>query len=154
MKKTILFIALAAALTGCFGKGGEIKPVEQKESEKVANAKWDYYVVGSWKYTQTTDEGATADKYVEGIETFMGNGDYVNHCMTADSSRVVLKGFWAVDSEKDYTIKVYLQTKSTDKGEGQIDHQIDYTLVSLEPGVEFNYTFNGNNRRGFYVADK
>ena len=111
MKKCILILAATTALTGCFGRG--VKPVEQKESEKVANATWDFYILGSWKYTQTTEEGKAADKYVEGVETFIGNGDYINHCMTADSGRVVLKGFWAVDTEKDYTINIYLQSKST-----------------------------------------
>lgn len=74
--------------------------------------------------------------------------------MTADSGRVVLKGFWAVDTEKDYTINIYLQSKSTKEGNAAIDHKLAYTLVSLEPGVEFNYTFDGNNRRGFYVESK
>lgn len=152
MKKYISILAVAMVVTGCFGRG--VKPVEQKESAKVASATWDYYILGSWKYTQTTDEGKTADKYVEGVETFMGNGDYINHCMTADSSRVVLKGFWAVDPEKDYTINIYLQSKSTKEGSAKIDHKLVYTLVSLEPGVVFNYTFDGNNRCGYYVENK
>ncbi|MBO4380006.1 MAG: hypothetical protein J5784_03295 [Muribaculaceae bacterium] len=152
MKKYIFIIAATTAITSCLGGG--VKPVEQKENEKVASATWDYYVVGSWHYIQTTEEGRTPDKYVEGVESFLGNGDYINHCVTADSSKVVLKGFWAIDPDKDYTINIYLQKKSDGNKVGaSLDHKLVYTVVSLEPEVQFNYTFDGNNRHAFRVKE-
>ena len=150
--RKILYIIVALTLsvmsTSCLDSIKQFKDKVMGSSEtenpdsKAANSKWDFYLIGSWLYTQEESELS----YSKGVETFHGNGEYINHTEDAKGNRNVLTGTWRVDNEEDYTIDITIESIKTPEGEQKVDKKMKYTIIALEPEAMLSYEVDGKVR--------
>lgn len=136
----IMALACAVSINSC-GKSGNEQNQEAPDS-KAAKSQWDFYLIGSWLYTQ---EDTTKD-FSKGVETFHGTGEYINHTEDAQGNRNVLTGTWRVNNDEDYTIDITIESIKTAKGEKKVDEKRKYTIVAIEPEAMLSYVVDGKTR--------
>lgn len=137
-----------------FSSSGEEEEqlVKEPEKSKAKESKWDFYFVGSWRYSTLNTE--KSGDYKEGIETFLGDGSYSNLTFTSDGKKAVVKGRWKLDDKEDYVVWVDQECVVTDQGKKTVNTKVKYIVMSLDPGVELLYLVDGVTRKSQWVAGK
>lgn len=142
MKRYMLILAGTAllALSGCKEKtAGNGEGQEAPTSSAAAETTWDYFLVGTWKYSETTPEGKKGTLYPKGVETFAGNGDYECLTQTAKGEKVIIHGTWKLDDQDPYTVLV-TQTSIKTAGKTKEGKSLrKYVVQSLDTGKELIY---------------
>ena len=145
----IVALSLSVTTTSCIDSIKQFKDKLMGSSEtenpesKAATSKWDFYLIGSWLYTQEETELS----YSKGVETFHGNGEYINHTEDAKGNRNVLTGTWRVDNDVDYTIDITIESiKTPEGGEEEVKKEMKYTILAIEPGAMLSYEVDGKVR--------
>lgn len=136
MRKYILLIVCALIVCGCKKEGS----TSESENTLAQEAKWDFFILGTWKYEEQVAEGGKPTAYPKGIETFYANGDYVNHTMAANGEKVLVKGTWKLDSQEEYTLWVTqheVESASGKKVTGNSRRK--YTILSIDTEKTLNY---------------
>ncbi len=142
-RNIILLISIALVLCSC-KKESNNQETDGSEAPKESVAKeatWDFFILGSWKYTEKAPEGKKLSPYPNGIETFYSNGEWSNHTMTAKGEKVLLKGTWRLDDKENYVIWV-TQTEGISgggKNKKTGTNKVKYVVATLQPGEQFNY---------------
>ncbi len=155
MKNYIILIACTLILCGCKGDKEDTSSSENAPKESVAaDSKWDFFLLGSWKYTEQAPKDGKLSPYPQGIETFFSNGEWSNHTMTAKGEKVLLKGTWRLDDKDDYTLWVIQTEGQTAEKKKKGINKIKYVVASLEPGKQFIYMAGDCYRTAEYVQGK
>ena len=152
MKKYILFIVCAILVCGCKDKATtSTEPTPQTSVAK--DAKWDFFILGTWKYEESTPEGKKGTAYPKGIETFYANGEYVNHTMTSHGEKVLIKGTWQLDDKEEYVLWVTqneVQSASGKKVTGNSRRK--YIIQSLDTEKSLNYMTGESFRKAEWLG--
>ena len=153
--KKILFLMICATLfiTGCKKENGKDTGEEAPEASAAANTSWDYFLVGTWKYSEKAAEGKETTAYPKGIETFSGNGDYQCLTQTSKGEKVIILGTWSLDHQDAYTIWVTqtsITTGSGKKKEGKSKRR--YTVLTLDTGKELVYKVDDSVRKAEWLG--
>lgn len=146
----IIALACSTAITSCKflkeklnkDKDEVNEEVVEDPNSKAAKSLWDYHLIGSWLYSQQD----TTKDFSKGVETFLGTGEYVNHTEDSKGNRNVLTGTWQVDNKEDYTIDINITSIKTADGEKEVDKNLKYTIVAIEPGAMLTYDMDGTTR--------
>lgn len=161
MKKYLLILAGVAMLLtiGCKEKSGESAQgnaeTEEQEAPKAsaaAETSWDYFLVGTWKYSEQTPEGKEPTSYPKGVETFSGNGDYECLTETAGGSKAIIHGTWKLDDKDPYTIWVTQKSIKTANKTKEGESKRKYTVLSLETGKELIYQTGDSYRTAEWLG--
>ena len=155
-KYLLLVIAIALTLCGCKNEKSsqdtETKADEPKESV-AKDATWDFFLLGTWKYTEQAPKGAKLSPYPKGVETFYSNGEWANHTMTAKGEKVLLKGTWKLDDKDQYVVWVTQKEGISGGGKSKKTgtNKIKYVIASLTPGTSLNYMAGDCFRKAEYM---
>lgn len=135
-------VLVALMMTGCLPGKRKAEPVQSVAKESV----WDFYLVGTWRYTEDESEGKSG--YPKGTETFYGDGKY--SCIAYDSSgkKVTIEGAWRLDDKEDFV--VWINQKSVKSGNRIVSKEkktVKYVVNSLAPEQALVYQVDNNAYR-------
>ena len=157
MKKYILLImAVTLMMGGCKKETSSQEAATETEEPKESVAKdatWDFFLLGTWKYSEQAPKDAKLSPYPKGMETFYSNGEWANHTMTSKGDKVLLKGTWKLDDKDPYVVWV-TQTEGISgggKSKKTGTNKIKYVIVSLTPGSKLNYMAGNCFRQAEYI---
>lgn len=139
------------SLSSCKKEGAD--NAGDAQNSVAAETKWDYYLIGNWKYTESTPEGKKPTAYTKGVETFAGNGDYMNYTETAKKEKVIIRGTWQLDDREKYT--VWVTQKSVQTGSGKMkegNNKIKYVIQLLDTGKKLIYNVGDSYRTAEFLG--
>lgn len=135
MKKTIVLMLLALVMTGCI-PGGKRK-AEPKQSV-AKEAVWDFYLIGTWKYTE--EESEQKSFFPKGSESFNGDGKYLCHAIDKKGNNVTIEGSWRLDDKENFVVWVtYNTVKSGSKTLTKEKKVVKYVVNALAPNQSMVY---------------
>ncbi len=148
--KHILFIAcLATMLVACK------TTTPEPENSVAATAQWDFFLLGSWEYEETSESEDNLSAYPKGTESFNADGSYSNYAIGSNGKKSILKGTWRLDDKEDYTVWVTVTTIQTKEGEKEIEGKPEkYTIISLDPMNTLTYQIDNSVRVAEWKEDK
>lgn len=135
MKKTIVLMLLALIMAGCI-PGGKRK-AEPKQSV-AKEAVWDFYLIGTWKYTEENSEQKSF--FPKGSESFYGDGKYLCHAVDKKGNNVTIEGSWRLDDKENFVVWVtYNVVKSGSKTLTKEKKVVKYVVNALAPNQSMVY---------------
>ena len=146
MKKTIVFILLSLLMVGCLPGIRKPEPKQSVAKEAV----WDFFLVGSWRYTEDYSDDKT--DYPQGTESFYGDGKYVCNAVDEKGNNVTIKGKWRLDDEEDFV--VWVTQKSVKSGKETLSTEkkkVKYVVNSLAPNKALVYQVDDVYRSAEWV---
>lgn len=147
MKKTVILMLLTLVMTSCI-PGGKRK-VEPKHSAAKESV-WDFYLVGSWQYSE--DDSESNSYFPEGTESFYGDGTYLCNAIDRKGNYVTVEGSWRLDDDKDFVVWVtYNSVKTGSKTLTRRKKVIKYVVNALAPANYMVYQVGDAYRSAEWV---
>ena len=135
MKKTLILIMLALVMTGCLP--GSKRKAEPKQSV-AKEAVWDFYLIGTWQYTEENSESKSF--FPQGTETFYGDGKYLSHAIDKKGNNVTIEGSWRLDDKENFVVWItHKSVKSGKKTLSSEKKEFKYVVNALAPNQYLVY---------------
>ena len=154
MKLSHLSLMALAIFSLSFSACKKDGAAQEDPAKSVAqDTKWDYYLIGNWKYTESTPAGKKPTAYTKGVETFSGNDEYMKYHETAKQEKVILRGTWQLDDKEKYT--VWVTQKSVQTGSGKMkegNNRVKYVIQMLDTGKKLVYAVGDSYRTAEFLG--